>query len=325
MSLCKPGVLMGILAVLLYLLFVFPVKYFPVHDSGAILITGTSTGIGRHAAVELAKKGYTVYATVRKQADVDSLKKEGVNTLIPIVMDVTKPDQIASAVDTIKKGGHKLIGLVNNAGISARVPLEAHDLDRIRSMFEVNVFGVVSVTQAFLPMIRENKGRIVNVGSLAGFIAMPGSASYSATKFGLEGLNDALRREMAPFGVSVSIVEPAYVSTAIASKSTGEAAATRWVSREMQDTYAWFFADFEEKRLKGEALADGPEVTTKAITHALTSRTPETRYIVANTYGIPAKIAALINWLLPDRLGDIVLANDASISGAASKTAKGTN
>ena len=186
-------------------------------------------------------------------------------------------------------------------------------------MFEVNVFGVFAVTQAFLPQIRANQGRIVNIGSVAGILAMPGSGTYSATKFGLEGITDALRREMAPFNVSVSIVEPAYVKTAIAGKSTGDNACTTWVSQELQQTYSFFFDTFEAKRLKGEAHADGPEVTTTAIVHAITSATPETRYVVANTYGIPAKVGVFLSWLLPDRAEDMLLARDDAISDVTTK------
>eukprot|EP01147_Barroeca_monosierra_P005175 gene5175-7020_t len=318
MGLSSP-VLVAVLALVLYLLFALPVKEYTVHTEGAILVTGTSTGIGRHAAIALAKKGFTVFAAVRKEEDAESLRAEGIDDLVPIILDVTKQEHIEAAVETVKQSDKNLIGLVNNAGISSRAPLEAYDMPRIRSMFEVNVFGTIAVTQAFLPMLRESKGRIVNIGSIAGLIAMPGSSIYSATKFALEGLTDSLRREMADFGVSVSMVEPGYVATAIVSKSTGPASSLQWASKDMKTVYQNFFANFDEKRLKAEAKADGPKVTTKAIIHALTNKHPDTRYVVANTYGVPAKITAFIGWAFPDRVTDFFLNIESSLSGTDNK------
>eukprot|EP00056_Hartaetosiga_gracilis_P000407 m.38235 g.38235 ORF g.38235 m.38235 type:complete len:328 (-) comp10194_c0_seq1:209-1192(-) len=305
----------ALLALLMYGIFVLPRPTFETHKEGGILITGTSSGIGRHAAISLAKQGYTVFATVRKQADVDDLNSLNVENLRPIIMDVTKQEEIDAAVELIKESGVKLFGLVNNAGISARVPLEGHDMDRIRSMFEVNTFGLIAVTQAFLPTLRENKGRIVNIGSVAGLVGMPGSSIYSATKFGLEGLTDALRRELHPFGVSVSIVEPAFVKTAIAGKSTGEHSSIHWVDEGVKETYSSFFATFEEKRLKGERLASSVDVTTEAITDALLNKKPETRYVVATTYHVPAKVTHFLSWILPDRLEDMLLSAEHLFAG----------
>eukprot|EP00055_Hartaetosiga_balthica_P018533 m.134718 g.134718 ORF g.134718 m.134718 type:complete len:318 (-) comp9689_c0_seq1:224-1177(-) len=306
---------MAAIALLMYGIFVLPRASFETHKEGGILITGTSTGIGRHAAISLAKQGFTVFATVRKQADVDDLNSLNIEHLRPIIMDVTNQEEIDATVALIAESGVKLFGLVNNAGISARVPLEGHDMERIRNMFEVNTFGLISVTQAFLPTLRANKGRIVNIGSVAGLVGMPGSSIYSATKFGLEGLTDALRRELHPLGVSVSIVEPAFVKTAIAGKSTGQHSSFHWVSDEVKKVYNSFFETFDEKRLKGEELASTTDVTTEAITDALLNKRPETRYVVAKTYHVPAKVTHFLSWLLPDRVEDMLLSADHLFTG----------
>lgn len=196
---------------------------FRVHESGAILITGASTGIGKHVALHLVSLGYDVFASVRKEADGEALAKEaGSVRMHPIVLDVTKSDQIDAAVKTLtsftQQKNVPLVGLVNNAGVTTGGPVEFTDIDAVKKMYDVNVFGLVELTQKLLPLIRTHQGRIVNVGSVAGKIGMPSTGHYASSKFAVEGLTDALRRELVGLGVSVSIIEPAYVSTAIGPK-----------------------------------------------------------------------------------------------------------
>eukprot|EP00049_Salpingoeca_infusionum_P003870 m.71766 g.71766 ORF g.71766 m.71766 type:complete len:353 (-) comp12315_c0_seq1:242-1300(-) len=277
---------------------------YPVHTSGSILITGTSTGIGRHAALHLARQGYTVFASVRKERDVDSLQSEGIATLHPILMDVTDQAQINQAVAVVEAHGEPLIAVVNNAGVETYGPLEGTPSETERYVYQVNVFGTNDVTRAFLPLIRKSKGRVVMVGSVAGVIATAGASVYAGTKFALEGITDALRRELAQFEVSVSLIEPGFVATPLQQKTDGTIVQA---SDSIQSIYKDTFATILDDRRKWFEQADGPTVTTNAIAHAITSSTPSARYRVANTGGVPAFIATAIATYLPSRLNDMVL------------------
>src|SRR5574341_29762 len=175
-----------------------------------IVITGASTGIGEACALYLDELGYRVFAGVRRPSDGETLKAKASARLTPVVMDVTDVASIDRAVETVKQavGSVGLAGLVNNAGIGVGGPLEVVPLADLRKQFEVNVIGQVAVTQAFLPLLRQGRGRIVNMGSIAGRVVMPFMGPYSASKFALEALTDAMRLEFQPWGIQVSIVEP---------------------------------------------------------------------------------------------------------------------
>jgi len=148
-----------------------------------ILITGTSTGIGKACALYLDKLGFKVYAGVRKQADGDNLKKEASDRLTPIILDVTDENSISKAANIIEKETvGELFGLINNAGIGRGGVLEATPVVEIRNLMEVNVIGLMAVTQVFIPMLRKSKGRIVNIGSTSSLLAFPGASAYSASQ-----------------------------------------------------------------------------------------------------------------------------------------------
>lgn len=285
-------------------------KEYPVHKQGAVLITGASSGIGKHAALHLDELGYTVYAGVRSGKDAVALLKER-PSLKPIIVDVAKDESVVKCVselsDSLKASGMKLVGLVNNAGVSHRQPLELDDLNKVRFMYEVNVFGVMHLTQLLIPLLRESKGRVINIGSMAGRVSTQASSAYSGTKFALEAITDTLRRELGQWKVSVSIVEPAYVKTLIAEKQLGENAPWLHLTEDQKALYGEFFQTQETKRRKAEELADSPQVTSHAIEHALTSPFPRTRYPVANSNGVPAWILARMLSILPDRVADSIL------------------
>ena len=207
----------------------------------------------------------------------------------------------------IEADGTLLIGLVNNAGVNKELPLEIQSLKNMRKVFDVNVFGLVETTQVFLPILKKNKGRIVNIGSVAGSVAVPMKGTYAASKFALEALSDAMRMELSRFDVSVSLIKPAYVKSKFAEKQVGENAAFRDLPRDQYDMYAHLFDGFEAKRLKSEALADEPIVTSEAILNALTNPYPKTRYIVANVNGIPANFIVPLLSIIPDRVRDVIL------------------
>jgi NAD(P)-dependent dehydrogenase (short-subunit alcohol dehydrogenase family) len=202
-------------------------KEFKVHKTGIIVVTGASTGIGRDAAEYLAGKGYHVFAGVRKQSDFDSIEElrvsEKSKNLYPLLLDVTSSESIAAAALTItdvaRKTGLPLAALVNNAGIGAGTPVELVSMKTARTVFDVNYFGALETTIAFLPQLRASQGRVVMISSVAGILAAASVSVYSSSKFALEALSDALRREVAGFGVSVSIIEPGYIVSSIVENS----------------------------------------------------------------------------------------------------------
>jgi short-subunit dehydrogenase len=185
-------------------------------NNKAIVITGTSSGIGRECALYLDKAGFTVYAGVRKSGDANSLKNEASENLIPIILDVCDVESIHSAHGIIEKEtGGEIFGLINNAGIGCSSILEVTPIADIRKIMEVNVIGLMAVTQAFIPMLRRGKGRIINIGSASSMIALPGASVYSASKFAVRAITDSLRLELKSFGISVILVAPGAVVSEI--------------------------------------------------------------------------------------------------------------
>lgn len=172
----------------------------------AVLVTGASTGIGRNVTEHLAAAGYFVYAGARKPADLESLGK--LRNVQAIRLDVTKPDDIAAAVETITKAGRGFYGLVNNAGVASIGTATGTKPDEFDLMMQVNVYGPYRVTQAFAPLIIASKGRITTVGSISGIVAVPPLSAYSMTKHAMEAFGDSLAGELEPLGVKVSLVEP---------------------------------------------------------------------------------------------------------------------
>src|SRR5271169_5091661 len=165
---------------------------------GVVVVTGTSTGIGRAAAIHLDKIGFRVFAGVRRIQDGESLKVESTERITPVLMNVTDEATLVAAVGQVAKavGDEGLSGLVNNAGIAVGGPLEFLPISEIRKQFEVNVLGQIAVIQSFLPLLRKTNSRIVNVGSIAGRMAVPFIGPYSASKFALEAITDSLRIEL---------------------------------------------------------------------------------------------------------------------------------
>lgn len=181
---------------------------------GAVVVTGASSGIGRETARRLAASGFRVFGSVRREEDAAGLRAEG---LEPVLMEVTDSASVAAARDAVLAalGETPLVGLVNNAGAPAAGPLELLPLEELRRVLDVNVVGVMAVTQAFLPALRRSGGRIVNMSSVSGRIAMPFAGPYAASKFALEALSDSLRRELLGSGVRVMLIEPGSVRTPI--------------------------------------------------------------------------------------------------------------
>lgn len=184
------------------------------NHSKTVLITGTSSGIGRATALLLDRQNYRVFAGVRKEADAERLRRESSSRLQPLILDITKTDQIAAAVETLKRelgeqGG--LDALVNNAGIVEAGPLECQSMERLRRQFEVNVFGQIAITQALLPFLHRNKGRVVAISSSVSDSPSPFLGAYAASKSAIRAMMIALRRELKWFGVDVVVVLPGFV------------------------------------------------------------------------------------------------------------------
>ena len=173
---------------------------------GHVVVTGSSSGIGRATALYLEQLGFRVIATVRSEQDGQALCSEASGGIIPLLMDVTDQASIERAKGQVSQavGDSGLAGLVNNAGIGFVSPLEFAPLDELRRLFEVNVFGLLAVTQAFLPLLRQGRGRVVNISSTASIMVAPFHGPYSASKFAVNGLSDALRLELKPLDVQVS-------------------------------------------------------------------------------------------------------------------------
>src|SRR3972149_6942761 len=196
-----------------------------VQTRGAVVVTGASTGIGRACVQRLDTMGFRVFGGVRREVDGESLKSETSDRVTPILIDVTDSVSIASAAEVVAAavGEAGLAGLVNNAGIPVPGPLEFLPLEDIRRQLEVNVIDQIAVTQAFLPLLRKGRGRIVNVGSIAGKFATPFLGPYTASKHAMEGLSDALRQELRPWGIHVALVEPGSIATPIWQKGQANA------------------------------------------------------------------------------------------------------
>jgi NAD(P)-dependent dehydrogenase (short-subunit alcohol dehydrogenase family) len=274
--------------------------------TGTAVVTGASTGIGRACALHLDRLGFQVFAGVRKEADGKALKEEASDRLVPIVIDVTDAASIASAVDMVTPivAGAGLCGLVNNAGILIPGPLEFTPIAEIRKQLEVNVIGHIAVTQAFLPLLREGHGRIVNIGSINGRVAAPFIGAYCAAKFAIEALTDALRMELRPWGISIAIVEPGSTATPMWEKAFATSKAIQGdLPQWARDRYAPALAAMGEAADKMRRAAISPEAAARAVAHALTARRPKTRYLV----GRDARLLATLVQLLPDRALDNLL------------------
>jgi NAD(P)-dependent dehydrogenase (short-subunit alcohol dehydrogenase family) len=271
------------------------------------VITGASTGIGAACALHLDRLGWRVFAGVRKQADAETLKAQGSPRLTPISLEITDTVSISTAASAVAGavGQAGLAGLVNNAGIVVPGPIEFLPLADLRRQLEINVVGQVAVTQAFLPLIRAGRGRIVNMGSIQGRMATPFAGAYSASKFALEALTDALRLELAPWGISVSIVEPGAVATPIWEKAAKTAELMLGsVPPEALVLYSEAIEAVKRTAADAAKRAVDPMDVARVVEHALTAARPRTRYVV----GREAKFRAAMALLVPDRVRDNLVA-----------------
>ena len=271
-----------------------------------VLITGASTGIGAACAIGCAGQGMTVFAGVRNPKAGAALRARGGAAIIPLELDVTDDESVKRAAGMVERhvGDAGLFGLVNNAGIAIGGPLELIPLAQLRRQLEVNVVGQIAVTQAVLPLLRRARGRIVNMGSIAGRGTIPMTGPYSASKHALEALTDALRLELYPWGIEVSIIEPGAIATPIWDKSLQISYdVEKDMPVEAKHLYEAAAARIRETMSVAAARAIPPDAVVKAVLHALTAKRPKTRYLV----GRDAKLRALMLKWLPDRFQDWIL------------------
>jgi len=294
--------------------------------TGPVLITGCSSGIGRAAATSLHAAGLTVYATARQVDALAGLARQGINTL---ALDVTDEASMTEAVAAVDEAAGPVGVLINNAGYGLYGPVEQLPMDEIRRQFETNFFGLVRLTQLVLPgMRRRGRGRILNVSSMGGRITLPGGAFYHASKYAVEALSDALRMEVAQFGIDVVLIEPGPVSTpwndvAAASISTATPAGTEGGPRGGSpgggdsgrsgpaaggDPYATYKAAVGASFGRTQAglvgrLGSTSEDVAKVITQAVTARRPRARYLINPV----AKSLVAMNQVLPARAFDAMM------------------
>jgi NAD(P)-dependent dehydrogenase (short-subunit alcohol dehydrogenase family) len=250
------------------------------HDQRVVLVTGASTGIGRATALLLDKLGFRVFAGVRKSADGDALRELSSERLEPLLLDVTNEEMVTTALERVKASAPQgLYGLVNNAGLSLNGPLELVDVSAMRRLLDVNVLGLLAVTKTFLPLLRKGRGRIVNVSSGHGLLAIPDKSVYAASKFAVQAITDSLRVELLPFGVQVSSVVVGKVETEVLGKieaSRQELLAS--APPESVDLYRPLLAYFDAE------VKDLPSIPAEqaasVLARALTDTRPKRRYLV---------------------------------------------
>lgn len=284
----------------------------------SVVVTGASTGIGAACAQYLDERGFRVFASVRKQTDADRISASGSARLEPLFLDVTDAESIAKAAESVEAKLQEtgLAGLVNNAGISLDVPLECVDIGALRRQLEVNSIAPVVVTQAFLPLLRRARGRVVNVSSVNGRVATLFSGPYCMSKFALEAFTDCLRQELADWGMHVASVQPGAIETAMWDKARHADWSAEASKRDL-DLYGEAyraFKEFEKQNVEGAVPCD---VVSRAIFHALTARRPRTRYLV----GKDARLYGRLAQICPDRLLDWVTRRVMGLGGAQASRA----
>jgi NAD(P)-dependent dehydrogenase (short-subunit alcohol dehydrogenase family) len=276
-------------------------------NTGGVFISGSSSGIGEACALGLDERGYDVFAGVRNEEDGRSLCQRASERLQPVIVDITNPEQIKTAFETVRQalGEKPLVGLINNAGISVGGPLEFVPIDRLRHILEVNLIGHISVSQLFISLLRKSQGRIINVGSVAGIFASPILGPYCASKYAIEAISDVMRRELKPWNIKVSLLEPGIIDTKIWGKGRTHAEQElKEAPEELLHLYEPLINRIRKLAEESEKNAQSPEVVVKAVVHALTANRPKTRYRM----GPKARLQKVISWL-PDNIQDRMIAS----------------
>jgi len=276
-----------------------------------VLVTGCSSGIGRATALLLAEQGFHVFAGVRCSRQAEELSRPELSLLEPIHLDVTNEDDVAQAVELVRKTNPEgLYGLVNNAGVGLPAAVELSSLDEVRQVFEVNTIAPLRMIQSFLPLLRIASGRVINMSSMNGTMALPMVGVYSASKFALEALSDSLRVELRPWQIPVSVIRPGQVRTSIfdkARKSLHSHSAN--IPAELKVGYDSMYARAGKFNDRGARSSTAPEQVASVVLRALQAKRPQTHYHV----GFDAHGMKLAQSLVPQRLIDRVLARTMNV------------
>ncbi len=276
-----------------------------------VLITGCSSGIGQATAVLLAENGYRVLAGVRSAEQAAKLVRPELPLLEPLLLDVTNEEDVAHAVEFAQassSGG--LYGLVNNAGVGLPAAVELSTLDEVRQLFEVNTIAPLRMIQSCLPLLRKSHGRVINMSSMNGTMALPMVGVYSASKFALEALSDALRVELRPWRIPVTIIRPGQVRTSIFEKARNSLnERSQYIPSELKSAYDVMYARAGEFNERGAKSTTSPEMVASVVLKALNAKRPRSHY----TVGLDALGMQLAKSLVPQRLLDRTLARVMSL------------
>jgi NAD(P)-dependent dehydrogenase (short-subunit alcohol dehydrogenase family) len=258
--------------------------------------------MGASAARELASRGFHVLAGVRRDRDADAIRSTGIE---PMILDITRSEQVEALAARVADEPGELHALVNNAGISVNAPVEALPLAQWRRLFEVNLFGHIAVTQALLPALLRSRGRVINISSVGGRVAMATYGAYAGTKFALEAVSDALRREVAPLGVQVVVVEPGGVRTEMGTRgvATANDLAAR-MSAEHRERYGSLIRAITAQMAEGTGSGVTADAAARVIAKAVVTPRPRTRY----TIGRDAALITRLTRILSDRTLDRMIA-----------------
>ena len=275
------------------------------NTSKTIVITGCSSGFGRLTALQLARQGWHVFGTVRKDEDKENLTNalEDVYNehLTPVVCDITNDEQVAHLAQTVAAATPHLNALLNNAGTAFAAPLELLSIEDLTAQFDINVVAQMRVTQALLPLLKGAKGTIINVSSVNGKISTPIVGAYAASKFALEAISDALRLELAPFGVRVVVIEPSSSPTNIWQTSMRRSLEKMELHREGE--YAKLLSTFEKLANVLSKRGFPPQRFVDTVVRILASPKPRTRYVVPRS----AAIDVTLRRFLPDAVFDVIV------------------
>jgi NAD(P)-dependent dehydrogenase (short-subunit alcohol dehydrogenase family) len=273
-----------------------------MHKVKSVVITGASSGIGRASVLRMSSTAWHVFATVRKPQDAERLQARTNPNVFPLILDVEDPSSILAAADEVaSRCGSRLDGLVNVAGIGMVRPVEYATRRDLQEIFDVNLFGQIAVTQAFLPLLHQQRGRIVNITSVGAHIAIPFGGLLNASKSAFGILSDTLRLELHPFGIRVSTIEPGAIATPAVEKTLGDVnSVIAGLPAQGQAQYGKMLRSLTQRGYEREKNGSPPEVVARAVHHALTARRPHIRYRV----GKDASFLASLSRILPDWLLD---------------------
>jgi NAD(P)-dependent dehydrogenase (short-subunit alcohol dehydrogenase family) len=270
-----------------------------------IVVTGASTGMGAATARKLARKGFHVLAGVRREADADALRGLSIEGLEPRILDITVESDIAAIADRVARDPlhRSLRALVNNAGIAINAPIETLPLAEWRRQFEVNLFGHIAMTQALFPALLSSSGTVVNISSVGGKFALPTYGAYAGSKFALEAVSDALRREVSDAGIKIVVVEPGAVKTEMAERgiATAEGLKANMTATQLA-RYGDLTAAIAAQARSFTDTGVSAEHAAKVIVKAATASHPRTRYTIGRDAAILARLSRLVSDRTLDRI-----------------------